>query len=580
MRKNFLFVAILAISMLNMAEAQTVYFNGLGRAIVTNDNLKGLALDPDSLGSRPDTANARKGTGGYTLFDLGVNAQPGENLRASAILRVKNEFGGFYGDGTNLQFRQLRLDGVLNKVVKYEIGDIDLGMTPYTLYNFSEMYHDYEADIFAIRRSIVQYENFNFGNKWRLQGFNTSTALKFEKGIEKIGINAFATRTRRTNFMDIPDRLLVGGQVNVVQSKFLKAGFNYVKFFDVVNSVQSPIIKNFDNEVMTGDFRLAYEFAETVEAALYGEVGRSQYKYDVVNTDEAVANDDYFYDLGVSGKYKPLDLKVFASYRYVGAFFSSPSAQTRRIYDFGEPSVFPTVGNNEEFARLPIMYDRFTDEQIRNLTIQSGLMAYLPQYNAITPYGIATPNRKGLTAGISAGGEDKIYSADVIIDVLSEVSGEGTSTDNNKRDFLGAKGGASLSLNKIVGFEKNLVLTGGFRYEKVTRVDNAIDFNSLLLDAGITAEIIKQFDLMAGYKRLAANGNEFLSVRDVSNLIVGYQAFQIDSKQDILAIGARYRFSRNTFLSIQGLWVNYDDNFSKFNNYKINQAFLSYTMVF
>ncbi len=578
MRKNFLFVAILAITMVSMVEAQTVYFNGLGRAIVTNDNLKGLALDPDSLNSIPDTANARKSTGGYTLFDLGVNAQPGENLRASAILRVQNAFGGFYGDGSFLQFRQLRLDGVLNKVVKYEIGDIDLGMTPYTLYNFSEMYHDYEADIFAIRRSIVQYENFNFGNKWRLQGFNANTALKFEKGIEKIGVSAFATRTRRTNFMDLPDRLLVGGQVGLTQSKYFKVGFNYVKFFDVINSVQSPVVKNFNNEVMTGDFRLTYDFADKVETALYGEVGRSQFSYDTANT--AVANDDYFYDLGISAKYKPLDIKVFASYRYVGAYFSSPSAQTRRIYDFGTPAVFPEIGNNVSYGRLPILYDRFTDDNIRNQSIQAGLMAYLPQYNAITPYGMATPNRKGLTAGISAGGEEKIYSADVIIDMLSEVSGEGTNSDNNKREFFGAKGGASLSLNKIVGFEKALVLTGGFRYENVSRVDNAIDFSSLLLDAGITAEVIKQFDLMAGYKRLSAKGNEFLSVRDSYNLIVGYQAYQIDAKQDILAFGVRYRFSRNTFFAVQGLWVNYDDNVAKFNNYKINQAFLSYTMVF
>src|SRR5690606_26351041 len=140
MRKNLLFVAILAISIVNFAEAQGVYFNGLGRAIVTNDNLSGLALDSDSIGSIPDSKHDRKGTGGYTLFDLGINAQPSENLRANAILRVRNEFGGFYGDGSFLEFRQLRLDGILNKVVKYEIGDIDLSMTPYTLYNFSEMY--------------------------------------------------------------------------------------------------------------------------------------------------------------------------------------------------------------------------------------------------------------------------------------------------------------------------------------------------------------------------------------------------------------------------------------------------------
>jgi len=578
MRKNLLFVAILAISVVNFAEAQGVYFNGLGRAIVTNDNLKGLALDPDSVNSTPDSQNDRKGTGGYTLFDLGINAQPGENLRASAILRVRNEFGGFYGDGSFLEFRQLRLDGILNKVVKYEIGDIDLSMTPYTLYNFSEMYHDYEADVFAIRRSIVQYENFNFGNNWRVQGFHANSALKFEKGIEKFAISAFATRTRRTNFADLPDRLLVGGDIDVVQSKFINVGFNYVKFFDVVNTAPASTVKDFDNNVITGDFALKYEIAEKVGLSLYGEFGGSKFQYDTAGT--AVTKNDNFYDLGVSAKYLPLGIKVFANYRNVGAYFSSPSAQTRRINDNGLVNLFPTIGNNVSLDRQPILFDRITEEGLRNKTIQAGLMSYLPQYNAITPYGVATPNRKGITAGVSAGGEDKIYTADVIVDLLNEVSGEGTSIGDNKRSFLGAKGGASLSINKIIGFEKALVLSGGFRYEKVERAANSIDFSSMLLDAGLTVEVYKQLDLLAGYKSLSAQGNEFISIRDAYNLIVGYQAFNIDTQQDILSFGMRYRFSKNTYFTLQGLWVNYDDVVSKLNNYEINQVFLGYTMVF
>lgn len=578
MRKNFLFVAILALGLINLAKAQTVYFNGLGRAVVTNDRLKGLALDPDSLNSLPDTANARRGTGGYTLFDLGINAQPGENLRASAILRVRNEFGGFYGDGSFLEFRQLRLDGILNKVIKYEIGDIDLSMTPYTLYNFSEMYHDYEADIFAIRRSIVQYENFNFGNKWRVQGFHANTALNFEKAIEKVGISGFATRTRRSNFSNLPDRLLIGGDLDIVQSDAFSVGLNYVKFFDVVNTAPNSSVQDYDNNVITGDFKAYYEFGEKLGASLYGEVGSSNFKYDTAKT--AVTEDDYFYDLGISAEYLPLNIKVFGSYRYVGAYFSSPSAQTRRIYDSGIPSLFPTIGNNSTFDRMPILFDRLTEEAMRNKTIQAGLMSYLPQYNAITPYGVATPNRKGLTVGVTAGGEEKVYTADVIVNLLEEVSGEGTSTDDNKRSFLGAKGGASISINKIIDFEKSIVLNGGFRYEKVERTDNAIDFNSLLIDAGLTVEVISRLDLMAGYKSLSANGNEFISVRDAYNLIVGYQAYEIDLQQDIISLGFRYRFSRNTFFALQGLWVNYDDEKNKANNYEINQAFLSYTMVF
>jgi hypothetical protein len=584
MRKNLLFVAVLALGALNIVKAQTVYFNGLGRAIVTNDRLKGLALDPATPGSKPDTANNRKGTGGYTLLDLGVNAQPNESLRASAILRVRNEFGGFYGDGSRLEFRQLRLDGVLNKVVKYEIGDIDLSLTPYTLYNFDEMYHDYESDLFAIRRSIVNYENFNFGNNWRLQGAHASSAIKFNKVIEKIGINGFATRTRRTNFVDLPDRILVGGDVDLVQSKFLTLGFNVVQLKDITKSVPSTIT-NFNNTVWSGDLKLQFELAEKIGLGVNGEFGQSSFSYDSAKVKVKSLGsfkDNGFSDFGAFVKYIPFNLKAYGSYRYVAPLFSSPGAQTRRIYDMGTAQLFPTIGNNEVVARTPILFDRITDESLRNLAIQTRLMTFLPEFNNITPYGLATPNRKGITVGVSAGGAEKAFSADVIFDKLNEISGEGvtSATGENTRSFTGIKAGASIAINKLIKFEKGLSINFGYRSEKTERTVNPVDFKSTLIDAGLTVEVVKQLDLMGGFKQLSASGNEFLAVRNPYNEITGYRTYDIDTKQNIAAFGLRYRFSRNNFFTAQGHWVNFTNNRSKFDNYKINQVFLSYTMVF
>lgn len=587
MRKNLLFIAILALSAVNVVKSQTVYFNGLGRAVVTNDKLGGLALDPDTLNSKPDTANVRRGTGGYTLFDLGINAQPGENLRASAILRIRNEFGGFYGDGSSLVFRQLRLDGVLNKVVKYEIGDIDLSMTPYTMYNFSEIYHDYEADIFGIRRAIVQYENFNFGNNWRVQGAHATTAIKFPKYVEKLGFGGFASRTRRSNYFTLPDRVLIGGEIDLTQSKYVHVGLNYTKYYDLPNTAPSPVT-DFSNSVTSVDYKLQYEFAEKIGVSLYGEIGNSNYRYDTNRVEVSKSggiSETGFYDLGASVKYNPLNIKLFGSYRYVAPFFSSPAAQTRRIYDYFAPSTFPTVGNNFAAARTPLLFDRLAEEgsatlPIRNVTIMPFLMEYLPHYNNITPYGIATPNRQGLTFGISAGGEEQAFTADFIVDNLSEVVGEGTGSDDNKRQFFGLKGGASIALNKLFKFEKIIVVNGGFRHENTERTANPISLTSTLIDAGLTIEVVKQLDLLVGYKTLTAEGNEFLSVRDNFNLISGYRTFEINSSQDVLAAGFRYRFSKNTFFTAQGHWVDFTDNQFKFNNYKINQLFLSYTMVF
>jgi hypothetical protein len=622
--------------------AQVVYWNGLGRALVTNERLKGIAEDANKKnpnGTGRDSLNARKGTGGYTIFDLGVNAQPNEGLRASAILRIKNEFGGFYGDGSTLIFRQLRLDGVLNKFLKYEIGDIDMGLTPYTIYNFDESYHDYEADVFSNRRSVVHYENFNYGNKWRVQGFNAAANLKFAKGIEKIGIRGFATRNRSALFSKYPDRLMMGGRLDLVQSKVFQIGGNYITMFDIYQT-QITQLANFNNKVLTGDFKLNLE-NEKIGVALFGELGNSTLKYDTTGSFDAgggiitnsIHQKGYFYDLGASAKIKPIGFKLTASYRSVQPNFSSPAAQTRRINDYGvyttantpttsqgvapnasyttnaldyrSQAIFPTVGNNSNsLTRLPSILDRFSQENLRNLSIQPLLMSFLPQYNNITPYGIATPNRQGITLAAALGEEEKAFKGDVTVDLLSEVQGDKIIANGNKRKFTGIRGGFVLSIGKLLKWEKIITLNAGIRHEHTTRagdtsgVGSGINFTSNLIDAGLTAEIVKNFDLLAGYKLLSAKGVEYISILNSlnGNLPVALQQsrYAINQNQGVFAFGFRYRFTKNTYFTAQGHFMSFVNNKNNFGekpsknpaafpqngNYKINQLFLNYTMVF
>ena len=565
------------------ANAQVVYFNGLGRALVTSESLNGNVLKADtSIGRLKDTTSKRKSTDGYTVFDLGVNVQPSEALRASAILRVRNAFGGFYGDGSALVFRQLRMDGIIAKKVKYEIGDIDLELTPYTLFNFNEMYHDYEADVFAIRRSIVNYENFNFGNKWRMQGAHAQSNFKFNKGIERIGLRLFTTRTRKTNFLNTPDRLLFGGRLEVLQSKYLQLGANLVQMKDLPQTASDTLI-NYNNTVTTFDGKFTLG-VDDIEVGVLGEFGFSRNAYQGKGwvDDSVSAGKDYFYDAGLFVRYKPWNIKLSGSYRQVGYFFTSPSAQTRRIYDVNGPAnaLFPTILNNST-SREAIMLDRMSDETLRNTSIQTSFLAYLPQYNNITPYGQATPNRKGMTIALSAGDADRLIKADFIVDMLNEIVAEG-SPDMKLRKFTGMRGGAMLNLHKLLRFEKLIVVSGGFKSEKTTRDGvNDINFNSSIIDAGLTVEIVKSLDLMGGYKYLTAKGNEFIALRDQFNRIASYVNYNDDFKetQGLISYGLRYRFSKNTYFTAQG--IHSDNKFTQSNNnYGINQLFLNYTMIF
>lgn len=588
--KKVLILAAMTAGTMIVSNAQVVYWNGLGRALVTGSYLNGNVLNEDAAaGQAKDLSSARKSTDGYTIFDLGVNAQPNEALRASATLRLSNSFGGFYGDGSQFIFRQLRLDGIIGKKVKYEIGDIDLELSKYTLFNFNEIYNDYESDILAQRRSVVEYENFNFGNKWRLQGAHIETGLRFNSGIEKIGLRAFATRNRRYTPSSTPDRYMMGGRAEIVQSRNLQIGGNYVYLFDAAGTVTSPGLTN-QNQVATGDWKLNH-FTDKVDLSFYGEAGISNNKYAITEKD-TVKTDDYFYDLGISAKYKPWLLKLFVNYRNVGADFFSSGAQTRRINDNGYfgPAGANTLGlfsqlDNNTTQRAAMagatLLDYVSDQNLRNLNLQNILMAYNPAYNNITPYGQATANRKGLTFGASLGNAEKVIKADVVADLLSEVASVGDTANGSLRNFTGVKGGAMVNIHKLLRFEKNIIFTAGARYEKTKRDGSApIDFQSTLIDLGLTVEVVKHLDILGGIKTINAKGNEYLYGRNSFNQINSFSNYNLDQSQFLYSFGARYRFSKNTYFTVNGLSqsVKFDD--AAYRNYKINQIFFNYTMIF
>lgn len=596
--KKVLILAAVTAGTMMVSNAQVVYWNGLGRALVTGSYLNGNTLKPYSdssdvaniINQSKDTTSARKSTDGYTIFDLGVNAQPNEALRASATLRLSNSFGGFYGDGSQFIFRQLRLDGIIGKKVKYEIGDIDLELSKYTIFNSNEIYNDYESDILAQRRSVVEYENFNFGNKWRLQGAHIETGIRFKQGVEKLGLRAFATRNRRYTPSATPDRYMMGGRVELVQSRMLQIGGNYVYIFDAAGTVTSPGLTN-QNQVATGDWKVTH-YMDKIDLSFYGEAGKSSNKYAITERD-TVKTDDYFYDLGVSAKYKPWLLKVFVNYRNVGADFFSSGAQTRRINDYGYmgPRGDNTLGmfdqmDNNSIQRASLLggatlIDYVSDQNLRNLNLRNTLMMFNPAYNNLTPYGQATANRKGLTIGASLGNAEKVVKADFVADLLSEVVSVGDTVDNTLRKFTGLKGGAMVNVHKLLRFEKNIIVTVGARYEKTTRGGlSPVDLQSTLIDLGLTIEVVKNLDIIGGIKTISAKGNEYVYFRNDFNQISSFGNSKLDQSQLLSSAGLRYRFSKNTYFTtnIASQRVKFDE--ASYRNYTINQIFFNYTMIF
>ena len=547
--RRLIYITFALIFLHSAVQGQKLYFNGLGRVLTTNNTLGGAALNND-------TTSGRKKASGYFLFDLGINYQPCKSFRVSSTVRIINQLGGFYGIANNLQLRQVKIEGVIAIAVKYEVGDLNLSLTKYTLYNNNEIWNDHEAEVFAIRRRITRYEAFNFGNNWRLQGGQISSDLKFKGIIKGIGVRAFATTNGRYDYFHLPpmNYMIAGGRLGITQSKYFKVGGNYTGLL-YTNKFS---FSNYQTNVFTADYKLGFNI-DSLEISTYGEGGKS-----FSNATNTLLKGE-FYETNLELNQKKWGLKLFGAYRMVDADFRSPGAQTRRIYDSGQPSLFGKVENNT-VQRTPGLFDRLSDPSLRNLIIQPNLMPYLLQYNLITPYGMATPNRQGFSFGLTKGDHSKIISADFRADLLKEVTAD---TGADKRSFMGLRGGLNINFGKMFKWNKDLSLNGGIRYEHDSRNINPVNFTSTLYDAGLTAEVITNLDLLFGYKLLRANGNE----------MIGKTAINSNLMDGVIATGMRYRFTTNTFFTLQGNWVRHL-NITAADNYSINQLFLNFTTIF
>jgi len=551
------------------ANAQVDFnFNGLGRAIVTTNKLGGTTLANDSLSSD-------KGLSGYALFDLQPNLVINKAVRANAILPLRNPFGSFFGSGTTFAFRQFQIAGRIGKKIDYEFGDIYIGsdMTKYTVYNPNEIYNTFESDIHKNRRNVLEYENFVQGNQWRLQGAKASTAFDFNKIIERVGVNVFGTRTNATNERGIPDRLLVGGRVGIKQSEYLSLGLNYVNLADVKIKTEEY---EHSNSVITGDVKLTLD-REKILAQIDGEFGMSNFKNVQIFDDSTVQYKDNVTDVGLKVIYKPLKLKLFSSYRVVGAQFSSPSAQTARLNVDQSVWLFNKLDNNNVNRNLTL-YDRLTDEHLYNRSISAVLYNYLPQYGNLSPFGDATPNRAGITVGLGTDTSTKIINAEARIDMFNELIGEGVV---EKRKFTSLRGGVVFNFSELIKLKRRMSVNVGVRQENTTRAGLAsIDFKSMLMDYGVTIETFKGVDFLFGAKSLTAKGNEYLSMRDNFNLLVDFPVYELDLKETIYSIGARVRFSERSYFMLNYNTSTYNETKNYNFNYNFNQLFCNYTLIF
>lgn len=581
-------IALLIVSNAFILQAQNkVTFTGAGRFILQNDRIGGNLLEDSIIGSDTlvaDTTNARRSMSGYALFDLGFDIRPNANTEIMAVTRVTNDLDGFWGAGIGFSVRQLYARGLIHGVVRYHVGDMNVKMTPYTLYNSDPDLGQRRPEMFRVFNDIIAYEHFYRDNQWRQQGLRTDFSLLMPALIDEIAVEALLTKNRQTDFFFTPDRIMLGSRVNFIKEGFGFVRYNQTRFFELAQSAQFS-----DGESSFGVHTVDWNIKPVDDADYYfiGEAGLSNRRYtDIADAPADTVN--YFFELNLATTFKPLNIKAKLGYRSIESGFRSPGAQSRRTDYKGAASTF-TYYTNQEQIRPISMADLYRDPTIYSPYISMQLQNYFVAYNNVLPYGEATPNRRGWKLNL----ESKNDSAwvpywELETHVLSENNGMGI---NAYRQFFLLDGFAQVGLHKLWKGEKNVLLELHARMENTTRdglsgagekLDGigAINLSSMLLQVGLDAEISEDLHFLASLMQLNAQGNEFMAQRDIFNEVQDYKAVEVDLSEQILGGGLQYKFTETIQLSVQyqrSIWDNQKDIA---NSYNWNQFSVIYNMFF
>lgn len=564
MRKIPIIIALSTLSLWTYAQTQKVTFNGAARSSIESNLL------PET-----DTSNIDQSTGGNTVVDLRMDIKPSDNIRIKTDFRFANPMGGFWGQGAAIQLRHLSIKGVAGNIFKYRFGDIDLKMTPYTLYNTDGELSKNEAEIFKYTRNLNQEENFMYGNFWHQQGVDGAFRLGFDKLIQSADVSGFMVRNRSVEGSVIPDRLQGGTVVKCNINPTAYIGFNYISLFDLPKTVNNEAKEKYQNSVYSGIARMHIR-----NFALFAEAGASLVAY----TDtSAIAIKDItgdFFEVGFERKFIANQLTFQTTYRRVSDDFYSAGAQSKRINYGSTPQVLPIVSENM-YTRSVGLMDLVKDQTIYNQTITPQLMGYDYALNHVTPYGKATPNRKGVSVELDYTDSAKVYATSVAADFLQDVRGEGT---EELRNYLLLNWNGMLAIHKLLDVENTIQITAGVQYASSTRdgkglVPN-VHFQSIAYDAGIEIELIPRFDVLAGAKIVNAEGTEYLTTRTEFNEIDDYSVFSLETKQTLYAGGVRYRFNDNIALTLQGSTYSFADATTSTNDFSIQQVYLLFAMKF
>jgi len=545
--------------------SQKVWYDGNSRAMFFRDALSGNLKNIDTTSTRSEGE-------GYTAIDLGMHFTPNDEIEIFSEIRIKNDFGYMWGSGAYVDLRRLSVKGVLNDRISFNLGDMYLKQTAFTLNNFDQELSKYEPSVFQAYRDLIEYENFYLDNYWRMQGLQSNFSYTFYNTIKSVEADFFASRVRGVEWLGEPELLMLGGTSLIKLENSLSLAINHVNSFEVQSS--SLDTATYYNPVTNVQLKYVKKI-NSLSYRLSLDVGGSVRGWEKSSGITIIETSGNFVKVKINAVGK--NLKSSLSFSYVDPDFRSAGAQSRRVNYISAPSSYAYYTNNTILRPVSLM-DITTDPNIYNHRLSTSLMQYNTLYSAVSPYGEATPNRVGTSALFDYKNNDESILASADLAFFQEIIGQGT---EEKRSLLSSGLSIAAHIDKMTPLKNKTVFEASIGSEGVSRGGSeleSISFNSLLFSAGLSYELFKNLKLIWGAKSFSGKGNEVGAQRDEYDQVVGYELLDFDSKEDIVMLGLQYNFTNDIYFSLQTNQIEIDDKTSDIAQLSLSRIYFMFNM--
>ena len=567
MKKNYNLILLLGflIPALGFGQATPkVWYDGNSRAMFYRDALSGNLKDQDTTSTRSEGE-------GYTAIDLGMHFTPNSEIEIFSEIRIKNDFGFMWGSGSSVDLRRLSIKGVLDERISFNIGDLYLRQTDFTLNNNKQELAKYEPSVFQAYRDLIEYENFYYQNYWRMQGIQSNLSYSFYNNIKSLELDGFLSRVRGGEWLGQPELLMLGGTSVLKLENSLSFKLNHINSFEVQSS--SLDSATYYNPVT--NLQLSYiKKINGLDYKLSVEAGASTRGWESTTSFEHPKITGSFIK-GVL-KIRSSSLTSHITLNYVDPNFRSAGAQTRRVEYNSAPSTYAYYTNNTVLRPVSLL-DITTDPNIYNQRLSTSLMNYNPLYSAVSPYGESTPNRNGLKYSFSYD-NSKTITANGDFGFFNEVIGQGTL---EKRSFFVGGANVFVQVDELLNLKNKTTAELSFNSENVRRGGyelESINFNSSLISAGASYELFKNLKLIAGLKSFVGKGNEVGAERNDYDEIIGYDLYNYDSQESIMLIGLQYNFTNDIYFSLQTNKIEITDKINDVNRLSLSRVYFMFNM--